>query len=70
MATEYTDNVCERLSWLTYRRLAMPLLEIAPMDDRQRFIADVRAGLYTMTELCERYGVTRNAGYNWLQRVE
>jgi hypothetical protein len=25
------------------------------MEQRERFITDVRAGLYSMTELCERW---------------
>jgi putative transposase len=48
----------------------MPWLEIAPMEQRARFIADVRAGLYSMTELCERYGISRKTGYKWWERVE
>ena len=47
----------------------MPWLETAPMDQRERFIADVRAGLYSMTELCERYGISRKSGYKWLERA-
>ena len=48
----------------------MPWLETAPMEQRERFIADVRAGLYSMTELCERYGISRKSGYKWLARAE
>lgn len=48
----------------------MPWLETAPMDQRERFIADARAGLYSMTELCERYGISRKTGYKWRERVE
>jgi hypothetical protein len=39
-------------------------------EQRERFIADVRAKLYSMTELCERYGISRAAGYKWVARVE
>lgn len=38
---------------------AMSWLETAPMDERIAFIADHRQGLYSMTELCARYGVSR-----------
>jgi transposase InsO family protein len=38
------------------------------MDERPQFIADHQRGLYTMTELCERYGVSRKTGYKWLTR--
>jgi transposase InsO family protein len=40
------------------------------MEQRERFIEDHAVGLYTMTELCERYGVSRKTGYKWLERVE
>jgi len=40
------------------------------MDQRERFIADHRHGLYPMTELCARYGVSRKTGYKWLLRFE
>ena len=48
----------------------MPWNETSPVDQRERFIADVRAGLFTMTELCERYGVSRTAGYKWVARAD
>jgi transposase InsO family protein len=38
------------------------------MDERVRFIADQLTGLWTMTELCERYEVSRKTGYKWLDR--
>ena len=48
----------------------MPWLETSPMEQRERFIEDYRVGLYTMTELCERYDVSRKTGYKWLDRFE
>src|SRR5688572_2649708 len=48
----------------------MPWLETRPMDQRERFIDDERLGLYSMTELCARYGVSRKTGYKWLARYE
>jgi putative transposase len=48
----------------------MPWLETAPMDQRERFIRDDRLALYTMTELCERYGISRKTGYKWLDRFD
>jgi transposase InsO family protein len=38
------------------------------MEQRLRFIADVLAGDETMTELCERYEISRKTGYKWLGR--
>jgi transposase InsO family protein len=40
------------------------------MKERIRFVKDERAGLYTMSELCERYGISRKTGYKWLDRFE
>ena len=48
----------------------MPWNETCPVDQRERFIADVRAGLFTMTELCERYGISRTSGYKWVERAD
>jgi transposase InsO family protein len=48
----------------------MPWAETEPMKERARFIADVEGGLYSMTELCERYGISRRTGYKWLERYE
>jgi putative transposase len=46
----------------------MPWRESCGMDERVSFIADHRTGLWTMTELCERYEVSRKTGYKWLER--
>jgi transposase InsO family protein len=40
------------------------------MRERTRFVKDVRSGLWTMTELCERYGISRKTGYKLVQRFE
>jgi transposase len=40
------------------------------MQERVRFIRDHRSGLYEMTELCERYGISRKTGYKWIERFE
>ena len=48
----------------------MPWLETAPVEQRERFIADDRLGLYTRAELCARYGISRKTGYKWLGRFE
>ena len=43
----------------------MPWTETAPMKERVRFVTDWERGLYSMTELCARYGVSRKTGYKW-----
>jgi putative transposase len=40
------------------------------MQQRERFIDDHQRALYSMTELCERYGISRKSGYKWLERFE
>ena len=46
----------------------MPWRESCAMDERVGFIADHRSGLWTMTELCEHYEISRKTGYKWLDR--
>src|SRR6185369_10849310 len=46
----------------------MPWRESCAMDERVNFISDHRSGMWTMTELCERYEVSRQTGYKWLDR--
>lgn len=48
----------------------MPWLETSPVEQREQFIRDHRAGLYMMTELCARYDVSRKTGYKWLERFD
>lgn len=48
----------------------MPWLETAAMEQRERFVRDVQLGLYPVTELCERYGISRKTGYKWLARYD
>jgi putative transposase len=46
----------------------MPWKESCGMDERVKFIADHGSGSWTMTELCERYEISRKTGYKWLDR--
>jgi putative transposase len=46
----------------------MPWQEMSPMDERVQFMADHQRGLYAMTELCARYGISRKTGYKWVTR--
>ena len=48
----------------------MPWMETSPMQQRERFIHDHQGALYTMVELCARYGISRKTGYKWLARFE
>ena len=46
----------------------MPWREASPMDQRTQFIADHLRDTWPLTELCERYGVSRKTGYKWIER--
>jgi len=41
-----------------------------PMCERAKFVALYQEGLFSMSELCRRFGVSRNTGYKWLARYE
>jgi transposase InsO family protein len=40
------------------------------MSRRLEFVEDAARGLYSMTELCTRYGISRRVGYKWIARYE
>jgi transposase InsO family protein len=46
----------------------MPWQETDPVLERHHFAQDLDSGQWTMTELCLRYGISRNTGYKWLDR--
>ena len=46
----------------------MPWKETCAMDERIDFIAAWRSGEFTMTELCQRFEVSRPTGYKWVRR--
>jgi transposase InsO family protein len=46
----------------------MPWKEIGPMDERARFIVECLRGELTMSELCQKYEVSRKTGYKWWAR--
>ena len=46
----------------------MPWLETNPMDQRLRFLEDVRLDRLSMTELCAHYQISRKTGYKWIDR--
>jgi transposase-like protein len=48
----------------------MPWLETSLMDQRTQFIADYLRGLQTVTELAERFDVSRKTAYKWIVRYE
>jgi transposase InsO family protein len=40
------------------------------MQERMQFVVEALGGAFTMTELCERYGVSRKTGYKWVERFK
>ena len=46
----------------------MPWTETEPMKGRAGFVAKYERGHYTMTELCRRFGISRNRGAATLAR--
>jgi putative transposase len=46
----------------------MPWKETGPVQERERFIETYLTGLYTITELAERFGASRQKLHKWLAR--
>lgn len=46
----------------------MPWSDASPMSERVRFVARWQEGLYSMTELCSRFQISRKTGYKWVGR--
>jgi putative transposase len=43
-------------------------METNAVEQRRQFVRAYESGLWTMTELCERYAVSRPTGYKWVAR--
>jgi len=48
----------------------MPWQETTPVLERHHFAHDLASGHWAMTELCDRYGISRTTGYKWRHRYE
>lgn len=48
----------------------MPWLETSPMDQRMQFIVDYQRGLHSVTELADRFSISRKTAYKWIDRHE
>ena len=48
----------------------MPWKESDAMSERMGFVGEHASGLWSVGELCERYGVSRTTGHKWLRRWE
>lgn len=47
----------------------MPWWETDAVEQRARFVDECGRGIYSVTELCARYGISRKTGYKWLARA-
>jgi putative transposase len=48
----------------------MPWMETCSVKERMRLVMAVGSGGYSMTEACERFGVSRVTGYKWWNRYQ
>ena len=48
----------------------MPWRQTEPMHEKARFVLAHQEGLFEMTELCARFGISRKTGYKWLARFQ
>lgn len=48
----------------------MPWRETEAVNERMKFVVAHQSGLYSMTELCLRFGISRECGYEWLRRYQ
>ncbi len=46
----------------------MPWRKMSVVDQRLEFVVDLKSGLWSMTELCTAYGISRKTGYKWASR--
>lgn len=43
-------------------------METTSRDQRRQFVRSFTTGMWSMSELCERFGISRPTGYKWLAR--
>jgi putative transposase len=48
----------------------MPWHGVSPVELRLEFCRAYASGVFSMTELCEQYGISRKTGYKWVDRQE
>jgi putative transposase len=46
----------------------MPWMETNAKEQRRSFVRDYGSGQWSVSELCQRYSITRPTGYKWLER--
>jgi transposase InsO family protein len=53
-----------------FEEVPMPWKETDAVSERARFVGEQSTGYWTMTELCQRHGISRATGHKWLRRWE
>jgi putative transposase len=48
----------------------MPWMETTPVSERREFVEAYRRRVWSMSELCDRFSITRPTGYKWVKRAE
>ncbi|HLC20492.1 MAG TPA: helix-turn-helix domain-containing protein [Candidatus Methylomirabilis sp.] len=48
----------------------MPWKGVTVDEERQRFLEDYRLNYYTVTDLADRFGVSRKSAHKWIRRFE
>src|SRR4026209_1068620 len=46
----------------------MPWMETNALDQRRRCVRDLESGHWSVTEVWERYGISRPTAYKWVDR--
>jgi hypothetical protein len=44
----------------------MPWQNLTPMEEINRFVVLAQSGRFSVTDLCEQFGITRKTGYKHL----
>ena len=48
----------------------MPWKGVTVREQRQRFLEDFRLNYYSITDLAERFGISRRTAHKWVNRFE
>ena len=48
----------------------MPWRGVTVSEQRQRFLEDYELNYYSVTELAERFGISRTTAYKWINRFK
>jgi transposase len=48
----------------------MPWKEVTDMEEKARFVSLLKTDRYTVSELCEQFGISRKTGYKYRERYE